>query len=129
MGDVKKGVSSMAIKNPIERFTDSRSMSHVLRKYKRNPERLYYTLKFLTYTPQQRYKNVIPLYRSISNDSVEGGNITRRIQFAEFILANKRIDLVFDVFAEDDLYLADTLKILPKLGLDVDIHVIEDVAV
>lgn len=118
----------MAIKDPIERFTDPRSMSHVLRKYKRNPERLYYTLKFLTYTPQQRYKNVIPLYRSISNDNVEGGNITRRIQFAEFILANKRIDLVFDVFSDDDLYLEPSLKLLRKFGLDVDIHVIEEVA-
>lgn len=119
----------MAKKDPIARFTSRDSMSKLLAKYVRNPERLYYTFKFLTYPEQKRYKNVSPLYRSISNDNVCGGNIVRRIQFAEFILANKRIDLVFDVFAEDDLYLADTLKILPKLGLNVDIHVIEDVAV
>lgn len=119
----------MANKDSIERFTDPRSMSHVLRKYRTNPERLYYTLKFLMYTPQQRYKNVKPLYRSISNDNVESGNINRRIEFAEYIIANRRIDLVFDVFSLDDLYLQPSLKLLRKLGLDVDIHVIEEVAV
>lgn len=117
----------MASKDSIERFTDPRSMSHVLRKYRTNPERLYYTLKFLMYPPQQRHKNVKPLYRSISNDNVESGNINRRIEFAEYIIANRRIDLVFDVFSLDDLYLEPSLKLLRKLGLDVEISNVEEV--
>lgn len=127
MGTIEKGVSSMAIKDAIERFTDPRSMSHVLRKYKCNPERLYYTLIFLTYPSQQRYKNVKPLYRSISNDNVESGNINRRIEFAEFIIANRRIDLVFEVFSNDDLYLEPSLKLLRKLGLEVEVNTLEEV--
>jgi hypothetical protein len=115
----------MANKDKLARFNNPISMSKMLSKYVCNPERLYYTFKFLTYSEQDRYKNVAPLYRSISKDNVQGGNIVRRVQFAEYILANKRIDLVFDVFAEDDLYLADTLKLIGKLGLTVNVEDVE----
>lgn len=119
----------MATETIKSRFDNARTMAYTIPQYKKYPERLYNAFTFLLIPKESTYKQVEPMYKQITGESLDKVYIDRRLEFAQYIIDNRRVDIILEIFSEDDYYLDKTLKILAKFGLNVDINTVEEVDV
>lgn len=109
----------------ISRLSTAKGAGQTLRWYRNNPERMYWTLKYMLLPDHLKKRQARQLYNDISREDLSCQYILRRVEFVRYVIDYKRLDLVFDIFSKDDQYLADTLKMIAKLGLTVEVEEVE----
>lgn len=109
----------------IPRMATVKSAGQTLRRYREHPERFYWTLHYMLVPDALKYRRAKNTYYELSRELIQSNIISNRVEWAKYIIDNRRIDIVFDMFSVDDFYLQDSLKILAKLGMKVEVEELE----
>ena len=73
-----------------------------------------------------KYRRAKNTYYELSRELIQSNIIANRVELARYIIDHRRVDMVFDMFSVDDYYLQDSLKLLAKLGMQVEVDEVEE---
>lgn len=126
MGTTTQGLAGMATQGyVIPRMATAKGAGQTMRRYREHPERFYWTLHYMLVPDALKYRRAKNTYYELSRELIQSNIISNRVELARYIIDNRRIDMVFDMFSVDDYYLEDSLKLLAKLGMQVEVEELE----